>query len=240
MIRKNSIAASLLGGAAMLALGLSLQACSPAVEGYEPTPTIAKTPVVEWEVSRFDLRFTPGRATLAPGERERLISIMANEDQRRPIKVLARTNAPGAGAALAVDRAAALTDAFAEVGAVVEFVAPSEMVSGGIAISDPEVRDSAAVYLGQYQVSVPGCPDFRKPIVTDFTNTPSSNFGCATAMNLANMVADPGDLIDPGQLGDADGAREAMIINKYRVGKAPRVANPDLPSAKEVGGMTQN
>lgn len=240
MTRKNSVSKPLMGCVAILALGFGLQACSPEVEGYTPTPTIAKAPVVEWEVSRFDLRFTPGQATLAPGEQDRLISIMAKEDQRRPIKVLARTNAPGAGRTLTVERAAALNDAFAEVGVVVEFVAPSEMVGGGVEIGDPETRDSAAVYLGQYQISVPGCPDFRKPILTDFTNMPSSNFGCANAMNLANMVADPGDLVHPDKLGNADGAREAMVINKYRIGKAPRVAKPDLPDTKEVGGLTQN
>ena len=49
----------------------------------------------------------------------------------------------------------------------------------------------------RYLVTLPPCPNWSKPAAGagDFTNTPSSNFGCAAAVNLGLMVANPADLV---------------------------------------------
>lgn len=44
-------------------------------------------------------------------------------------------------------------------------------------------------------VSVPDCPDWSRRSDDDFSNRPSSNFGCADAVDLAAQVANPADLI---------------------------------------------
>ena len=94
--------------------------------------------------------------------------------------------------------------------------------------------------IGRYEVTVPGCPDWRKTVVTDFSNKESTNLGCANAMNLALMLADPGDLMWGDPLTGADGQREAGVIDRYRAGTQPRVANPDLPSAQSTKSLTGN
>jgi pilus biogenesis lipoprotein CpaD len=77
-------------------------------------------------------------------------------------------------------------------------------------------------------------------VVTDFSNKESTNLGCANAMNLALMVADPGDLMWGDALTGADGQREAGVIDRYRAGAQPRVANPDVPSSKSTKSLTGN
>ncbi|CAN0599270.1 unnamed protein product, partial [Laminaria digitata] len=68
---------------------------------------------------------------------------------------------------------------------------------------------SIKVVLGRYIVIPPDCPDWTKPADGDSANRRSSNFGCANAVNLGLMVADPGDLVRGRTAGPADGATGA-------------------------------
>lgn len=70
-----------------------------------------------------------------------------------------------------------------------------------------------------YAVAVPPhCPDWRKSPVTNYSNTTQPNFGCASAVNLGLMVADPRDL----ERGSGDSApdrdRNAIVIRNYKSG----------------------
>ena len=69
----------------------------------------------------------------------------------------------------------------AEPGALLERAAPMQ----------------AVIRRERYVVTLPPCPDWSKPAAGagDFTNTASSNFGCADAVNLGLMVATPADLV---------------------------------------------
>ncbi len=78
--------------------------------------------------------------------------------------------------------------------------------------------DAVRVLVHRFVVRAPACPDWRKPAV-DYGNTPSSNFGCADAVNLGLMVADPRDMIEGRPEGHADGTRAAAAIKRYRDGK---------------------
>jgi hypothetical protein len=59
------------------------------------------------------------------------------------------------------------------------------------------------------------CPDWRRPMIGDESNVLSSNFGCANASNLMQMVADPQDLVQGRNTGPANGDREADAVNRY-------------------------
>src|SRR3546814_4830178 len=82
-------------------------------------------------------------------------------------------------------------------------------IPGAVPATDP---DRAVVYVGRYHVVLPDCPDWRKQTAADFTNTPSSNYGCATTVNFDRMLAHPGDLVQGRDLGPPDGARPAGPI----------------------------
>lgn len=76
----------------------------------------------------------------------------------------------------------------------------------------------AEIVVRRYVAVAPPCPDWSKPSGFDPGNTEASNFGCATATNLARMVADPADLVRGRALGPADGVREADAYRRYREG----------------------
>ena len=222
---------------AVLALGSVLAACSPEFENYEVTPTTPKQPIAEWTTSDLAVKFEPGTAKLVAGESGRIAQALAKEDPTRPLRVIARTNAENTPAKLAIERAAALREVVASHGVEVEYQGPK--VAGRSAVlPDPSARDTALLFVAHYEVTVPGCPDWRKPYMADFSNTESSNFGCANAVNLGLMVADPGDLARGKAFADADGTRSAKAINDYRIGKSPIVGKPDLPPAKAAQTLT--
>lgn len=55
----------------------------------------------------------------------------------------------------------------------------------------------------------------------DFSNNPYWNFGCATQHNLAAMVDNPADLVQPRGEAPAYEARRAIALDKYRKGEDP-------------------
>ena len=66
--------------------------------------------------------------------------------------------------------------------------------------------DSVSIVVRRYVATLPGCPDWTGAL-NSYSNTPSSNWGCATATNLGLMVAEPGDLVhgrDAGSCGCGD------------------------------------
>jgi pilus biogenesis lipoprotein CpaD len=62
----------------------------------------------------------------------------------------------------------------------------------------------------------PSCPDWSQPVAMNAANLPTSNFGCATSLNLVRMLADPRELVRGTPLGPADGTREAGAVARYR------------------------
>lgn len=62
----------------------------------------------------------------------------------------------------------------------------------------------------------PSCPDWSQPAAMNAANLPTSNFGCATSLNLVRMLADPRELVRGAPLGAADGTREAGAVARYR------------------------
>ena len=55
----------------------------------------------------------------------------------------------------------------------------------------------------------------------DHLNQPYWNLGCATQRNLASMVANPADLVQPRGEAPAYTARRSVAIDKYRKGENP-------------------
>jgi pilus assembly protein CpaD len=71
---------------------------------------------------------------------------------------------------------------------------------------------------GHYAAIPPSCPDWSMPEANNFTNEPSSNFGCATEANLATMIANPADLVRGGRISTGDGDLAALRVRQYRAG----------------------
>jgi pilus assembly protein CpaD len=63
-------------------------------------------------------------------------------------------------------------------------------------------------------------------------NKPYYNFGCATQRNLASMIDNPADLVQPRQETPAYTARRGIAFEKYRKGTPTSTTYPDADKAK--------
>jgi pilus assembly protein CpaD len=68
-------------------------------------------------------------------------------------------------------------------------------------------------------------------------NVPYWNLGCANQRNLAAMVDNPADLVQPRGETPSSAGRRANVLDKYRKGEATATQTPDAGKAKisEVG-----
>ena len=86
----------------------------------------------------------------------------------------------------------------------------------------PKLTDEDAnrvrVLVDRYLVTLPGCPDWTKSARGSFDNEVHSNWGCATAMNLGAMMAEPYDLIAGRSDNYTDGAYALQSIQRYQAG----------------------
>jgi pilus assembly protein CpaD len=64
------------------------------------------------------------------------------------------------------------------------------------------------------------------------TNIPYWNLGCAMQRNLASMVDNPADLVQPRGESPAYTARRSMVLDKYRKGEPTAAQNPDANKGK--------
>ena len=97
---------------------------------------------------------------------------------------------------------------------------------------DAPDRETVKLIARRYVVTMPGCPDWTGRPGVNFNNTPSSNFGCATAVNLGLMVADPGDMVAGRHPGLMDGEFVARSIERYRKGETTPLNGEDSSTAQ--------
>ncbi len=72
----------------------------------------------------------------------------------------------------------------------------------------------------------PDCPGYNQPLQFDLEHRPILSPGCANAVNLGLMVADPTDLQGTTPLAPADGAAAAPSIQRYRQGEVYPQSQP--------------
>ncbi|TXC69838.1 pilus assembly protein CpaD [Sphingomonas ginsenosidivorax] len=102
------------------------------------------------------------------------------------------------------------------------------VASYGLLLSDdapvtpaPVTAGTIRIVVSRMRASVPGCPDWSLDSSNDFNSNTSSNYGCATNVNLAAMVANPADLVRGAVANETnDAAASYKAIDTYRK-KAP-------------------
>jgi pilus assembly protein CpaD len=67
---------------------------------------------------------------------------------------------------------------------------------------------------------------------TYFENQPHWNFGCATQRNLAAMVENPSDLVQPQHETPPYTMRRTKVMEKYRDGESTATQYPNTNAAK--------
>lgn len=92
------------------------------------------------------------------------------------------------------------------------------------------------VVVSRSSASVPGCSDWSRPAIGEFSGSTMSNYGCALNGALAAMIADPLDLVNGRSgSGPADPASSAKAIRTYRQ-TAPSGASGIKAESSKAGG----
>ena len=206
-------------------------ACAPEMSSWSPEQSVKRNDV-RWVKFQHQVRFEGNSAELTDAERSRLHQFLTRHDAGYGDRI--RIGSGGVHAdGTDVRRASRRETAVAAELRRLEFRSGllPELPAG--ADTDGSVR----IELGRHVVVPPDCPDWTKRADGDSANRRSSNFGCATAVNLGLMVADPGDLIRGRTAGPADGAVGARRYKSYREGgeqKSPPITPLVIQSG--VGG----
>lgn len=206
--------------AAMLLLGLT--ACTPPVLDYTTSEAVNKL-TLDDATQHFNLYFAPGSAHLGYGEAARLARLVQTGEIGASDRVLVSPSGPPV---LAAHRVAAIGAELLRYN-ITASMAPLAEVP----------RDSAIVTVERYLVTLPPCPNWSKPPAADFTNMQASNFGCATATNLGEMLASPADLASGRPLGPAAAGPAVAAVGRYLSDKnALPAENSSLPVAGASSG----
>lgn len=205
---------------AALAFGTMLAGCSSEPLRPDAIYIPPKQVRVEWRVDQHPVVFPIGSDQPLPGQLAALDQFIAAHSDEGDIQIFIDADPAVVGRELAARRYARLQSYIAARGFSAR---PAERDAAAMA-TEPDPR-RATVYIGRFVALAPACPDWRKPTASDFTNTPSSNFGCATAVNFSQMIANPGELLRGQTMGPADGERAARAIRRYREGEKEQQSN---------------
>lgn len=217
---------SLIAAAALL-----ISACTPESARWSSVES-AKENRVDFVTVAHKVNFPPGTAMVASDEEEHLADFLSTLEYGYGDQVtldVGPMRSDKAANTLAKKRIETVMAMLRRLD-VPSRIAPRPTIEGALS------RDAVVVTLGRYVVTGPKCPDWRKPEAIDYTNTPPSNFGCATMTNLDLMVANPGDLVrgTPGGAADADFASRG--IQRYRAGEISKSLKPELPKLYSGSG----
>ncbi len=191
----------------------------------------AREPRADLVQYSHDVAFAAGEARLTNGQRQRLDAFLARldagyGDRFYVVAGRGRKGEPKQAAARLAERRRQAVMAFLELRRL--RVLPLRIEFG----IDAPVGEAVKVMVRRYVVTLPECPDWTgRPGVT-FNNTPSSNFGCATATNLGLMVADPGDIVAGRHPGLTDGEFIARSIERYRKGETTPLEGDEASTAQ--------
>jgi pilus assembly protein CpaD len=179
LFRRPSTAALALSLCAVLPLASAPSSAREIERGVEPV----HQPVVERTDFVLDV-IADGNGSLGASEQSRLTAWFKALDLRYGDHV-SISNAQAYGQAALYNSIASVVGRY---GLLIEGDAPvtaGEAPAGGVRI-----------VVSRSMASVPGCPSWRDHSMTDFTGGASDNYGCASATNLAAMIADPRDLVE--------------------------------------------
>lgn len=87
----------------------------------------------------------------------------------------------------------------------------------------------------RYHAYTQSCGDWSDNLAVAPLNGTSKNFGCSTHSNLAALVEDPYDLVEPQDIDPADPSRRTNVFEKYRAG----VPTGSTRSGDERGSVSE-
>ena len=177
---------------------------------------------LHWNWQAHPVQFKPASALLSEDERRRLDDFLNEVAPKLDHRILVEYGSEGDLDQMTRDRINAITRQLHQFlpGAVVHAHSGGESLHHGV-----------RVLVGHYLVKVPDCPARIRLPGSGPSNEPDSNFGCATAVNLSRMVADPTDLQQGRSLAPGDAQVLSAAVRRYWEDK---VKDPVAPSDKSA------
>lgn len=122
--------------------------------------------------------------------------------------------------------------ASAEVRKIIEYYAipRSSLQLANYYPRNPRVSSPVIISYRRYAATASKCGAWPESSTITYENKPVWNFGCATQNNLAAMIANPRDLIEPRDSQPADAQRRDKVFENYRAGAVTTAERSDTES----------
>ena len=234
--------------AALVASAITLGACAtgpggghapPAVAAKAANPTLDPKPRTELDRYRAATRESDGELALAQHPSGRL-----SEAQKAALISLAQANSDPASSGFVIRTASGETafgDAAQTARAAMEVLKSAGVAESRIQLDHYDAEGAGApVKITYRRVQAVG-PDCRKgwdDLSATGSNRVYGHFGCATAANLAAMIANPRDLQHPATEDPSDATRRGVILGKYRKGEQT-ASSKDAQASGAVSSAVQ-
>ncbi len=203
----------------VIALGLSaLGACAsvpaPSPDGPALATQADRHRITVSEASeRIEIPVTANAGTLSSGDHANLRGLASGYLRYGHGALVLSAPAGGANADAAARLAQQARDSLVDSG--VSYAAIASSVYDGAGGDAPIV-----VNFTRYEAEAPQCaPLWEQDLAHQSNNQPWESFGCATQANLAALVEDPADLLEPRDAGARDSIRRATVMEAYRDGE---------------------
>lgn len=123
-----------------------------------------------------------------------------------------------------IKRPAGSVSADVVAGRVTQLIAGEGVKTGSMKHSTYGGHGPVILSYGRHFASTNECGDWSEDLSVTFENTFPPNYGCASQHNLAAMVVNPKDFVQPRKSTPADATRRAGVIDDYRSGNSTAAA----------------
>ncbi|HBS36757.1 MAG TPA: hypothetical protein DEA50_17020 [Parvularcula sp.] len=188
------------------AAALSAAGCATKYNGAEQAMSIEEEHPISVDSQTVTMTMAPS-AALSSLDRARLRAF-ADSYMRNGHGALTLTSPGGADAGQAAEIRAALS----EYGVPEDSVAAASYRTGEGSASD------VILSYTHYVATPSACGVWEGQRSRDFRNLRSPNFGCSSRNNLAAMIGDPRDLVEPAAMTDPDSAIRIRGVKLFREG----------------------
>lgn len=189
----------------------ALSGCSTLVNGRDEALSIAEEhPIaVDSQVVTLTVALGDDGLSAVDSARVRAFADSYLAAGHGPVSVTSPTGSQGDRGAMqaAVDARSILDDA----GVAADRVEQTGYLSG-------ESKRQLVLSYVRYVATPSACGVWTGTMARDFKNLRSPNYGCAMQNNLAAMIADPRELVEPAGMTPADSNARTRMIDAYRKG----------------------
>lgn len=179
-------------------------------------------PTVERASKHYDVIFKGRQTHLSSKQRQALHRIVASYSTAPPLhaRLVLRHNREDQRSSILSSRLRSLKKELISAGIDRKNI-ELQFMNNGLTFKGQKA-DSITVVIDQYQALAPKCA-WNEEMHLMVRPEGEKNFGCATAANLAHMIADPRDLTKGRSLAHTDGPANSLGILNYRTDKMKEI-----------------